>query len=190
VEAASMHLTIRLEVPGVPGTQALASAAPKPHSPILVVSGLGAKAPVIPASVHRLSAVLLPAYAQAEVSNIQLDRMQLLEVFELPHNLSVADFAKVVGPNAGPGGIGDVQAQEDISAVAVKPVLIPNRPLPQRDLPSGDRAFHVGQPRPCFWRIERDQFDCERATVLYFTLDVGCGRVLAAQWSRVPTSYR
>lgn len=54
-------------------------------------------APAVPASVHRLSAVHLPEYARPRLSEVQRERLQLLETFEAPHNLPVPEYAKLVG---------------------------------------------------------------------------------------------
>src|SRR5690606_38776844 len=98
VEAASMHLTLHLEgVPMVPGTQARNAPAPRPASPLLLVTRPAQGAPAVPTSVHRLSAVSLPEYARVEPSDTYRERMKLLETFESPHNLRVVEFAKLVG---------------------------------------------------------------------------------------------
>lgn len=39
----------------------------------------------------------LPEYARPTLSEVQRERLQLLEIFEASHNLSVADYAKLVG---------------------------------------------------------------------------------------------
>ncbi|MGV2528265.1 UNVERIFIED_CONTAM: integrase, partial [Bacillus thuringiensis] len=66
------------------------------NAPQLVVAPTP-DAPLVPASVHRLSAVHLPEYARPRLSEAQRERMQLLETFEAPHNLPVAEYAKLVG---------------------------------------------------------------------------------------------
>ena len=53
--------------------------------------------PETPPSVQRLSAVHLPEYARPKLSEVQRERLQVLETFEAPHNLSVADYAKLAG---------------------------------------------------------------------------------------------
>ncbi|MFN9525666.1 MAG: tyrosine-type recombinase/integrase [Pseudomonadaceae bacterium] len=98
VAVASMHLTITLQ-----GLPTLAGqAAPQPPvvnltAPPLVVTAPAPDMPVAPASVQRLPAVHLPEYARPRLSEVQRERLQLLEVFEAPHNLSVADYAKLAG---------------------------------------------------------------------------------------------
>jgi len=52
---------------------------------------------VLPTSVQRLSSVHLPGYAQSQPSEIQRERLALLEMFEASHNLPVADYAKLTG---------------------------------------------------------------------------------------------
>jgi IS1 family transposase len=48
------------------------------------------------APVQRLSAVRVPKTEPA-ISNVQRERMILLDMLEAPHNLSVADYAKLAG---------------------------------------------------------------------------------------------
>ncbi|WP_372387501.1 tyrosine-type recombinase/integrase [Xanthomonas axonopodis] len=97
VEAASMHLTITLQgLPTIPGQAAAQPPVINPNAPQLVVAPTP-DAPTVPASVHRLSAVHLPEYARPKLSEIQRERLQLLEIFEAPHNLTVAEYAKLVG---------------------------------------------------------------------------------------------
>ncbi len=97
VEAASTHLTITLQgLPTIPGQAAAHPPVMNPNAPQLVVAPTP-DAPLVPASVHRLSAVHLPEYARPRLSEAQRERMQLLETFEAPHNLPVAEYAKLVG---------------------------------------------------------------------------------------------
>ncbi len=97
VEAASTHLTITLQgLPTIPGQAAAHPPVMNPNAPQLVVAPTP-DAPLVPASVHRLSAVHLPEYARPRLSEVQRERMQLLETFEAPHNLPVAEYAKLVG---------------------------------------------------------------------------------------------
>ncbi|EOZ3447742.1 TPA: tyrosine-type recombinase/integrase [Pseudomonas aeruginosa] len=97
VEAASTHLTITLQgLPTIPGQAAAHPPVMDPNAPQLVVAPTP-DAPLVPASVHRLSAVHLPEYARPRLSEAQRERMQLLETFEAPHNLPVAEYAKLVG---------------------------------------------------------------------------------------------
>ena len=46
--------------------------------------------------MQRLSAVRAPK-TEPTISNVQRERMILLDILESPHNLSVADYAKLVG---------------------------------------------------------------------------------------------
>ena len=97
VEVASTHLTITLQ--GLPTIAGHAAAHPpvlNPNAPQLIVAPIP-DAPAVPASVHRLSAVHLPEYARPRLSEVQRERLQLLETFEAPHNLPVPEYAKLVG---------------------------------------------------------------------------------------------
>lgn len=97
IEAASTHLTITLQgLPTIPGQAAAHPPVMNTNAPQLVVAPTP-DAPLVPASVHRLSAVHLPEYARPRLSEVQRERMQLLETFEAPHNLPVAEYAKLVG---------------------------------------------------------------------------------------------
>jgi len=94
VDAASTHLTITLQgLPTIAG-QAEGHPAPvlNPNMPELVVAANPA-APVVPTTVQRLSAIGV----SPRVSDIQRERLDLLDMFEAPHNLPVADYAKLVG---------------------------------------------------------------------------------------------
>ena len=97
VEVASTHLTITLQgLPTIAGQAAAQPPAMNPNAPQLIVAP-APDAPAVPASVYRLSAVHLPEYARPTLSEVQRERLQLLEMFEASHNLSVADYAKLVG---------------------------------------------------------------------------------------------
>lgn len=97
VEAASTPLTVTLQgLPTIPGQAAAHLPVVDPNAPQLVVAPT-VNAPPVPASVHRLSAVHLPEYARPRLSAMQRERMQLLETFEAPHNLTVAEYAKLAG---------------------------------------------------------------------------------------------
>ena len=100
VEAASMPLTIHLE--GVPVlSDEAASAPPKAaaaSAPLLIVTKPGDAMPLVSAETHRLPAVPLPRSVMEEpLSDIQRQRMELVDVFEAPHNLPVAEYAKMAG---------------------------------------------------------------------------------------------
>ncbi len=89
VEAASMPLTIHLEgAPAVSNEQTTNAAPTKTAatSPILLVTKPGDAMPLVSAAAHRLSAVALPQPAVATpLSDVQRERMELIEVFESPH---------------------------------------------------------------------------------------------------------
>ncbi|HEJ5841579.1 TPA: integrase arm-type DNA-binding domain-containing protein [Pseudomonas aeruginosa] len=101
VEAASMPLTIHLEGVPVLSDEEAASAPPKPaaaSAPLLIVTRPGDAMPLVSAETHRLPAVPLPRSVMEEpLSDIQRQRMELVEVFEAPHNLPVAEYAKMAG---------------------------------------------------------------------------------------------
>jgi integrase len=102
VEAASMPLTIHLEgVPVVSADEAAANGSRKPAAvpaPILIVTKPGDAMPLVSAETHRLPAVPLPRSVMDEpLSDIQRERMALVDVFEAPHNLPVAEYAKMAG---------------------------------------------------------------------------------------------
>ncbi|NIJ75512.1 integrase [Xanthomonas campestris] len=97
VEAASAHLTVRLE-----GFPAAAGDTDEPGSlsitatSALVLSKPQEGSPQITAPMQRLSAVRAPRTEPA-ISNAQRERMILLDILEAPHNLSVADYGKLAG---------------------------------------------------------------------------------------------
>ena len=101
VEAASMPLTIHLEGVPVLSDEEAASATPKPaaaSAPLLIVTRPGDAMPLVSAETHRLPAVPLPRSVMEEpLSDIQRQRMELVDVFEAPHNLPVAEYAKMAG---------------------------------------------------------------------------------------------
>ncbi|MGR4868185.1 tyrosine-type recombinase/integrase [Variovorax sp. LARHSF232] len=102
VEAASMPLTIHLEgLPVVSADEAAANESHKPAAvpaPILIVTKPGDAMPLVSAETHRLPAVPLPRSVMEEpLSDIQRERMALVDVFEAPHNLPVAEYAKMAG---------------------------------------------------------------------------------------------
>ncbi|QPI43550.1 tyrosine-type recombinase/integrase [Pectobacterium aroidearum] len=90
VEAASQHLTIRIDGVPVLDESNGADAMSKDVSPI--IGGI---------TSHRLSAV--PARPVPEpvvdipVSDLQRERMEMLAAYEAPHNLPVVQFAKLAG---------------------------------------------------------------------------------------------
>jgi integrase len=98
VEVASTHLTITLQgLPTIAGQATAELPAINLAAPRLIVTAPTPDMPVAPASVQRLSAVHLPEYARPKLTEVQRERMQVLAVFEAPHNLSVADYAKLTG---------------------------------------------------------------------------------------------
>lgn len=102
VEAASVPLTIHLEgVPVVSADEAAANESRKPAAvpaPILIVTKPGDAMPLVSAETHRLPAVPLPRSVMEEpLSDIQRERMALVDVFEAAHNLPVAEYAKMAG---------------------------------------------------------------------------------------------
>ena len=101
VEAASMPLTIHLEGVPVLSDEEAASAPPKPaaaSAPLLIVTRPGDAMPLVSAETHRLPAVPLPRSVMEEpLSDIQRQWMELVDVFEAPHNLPVAEYAKMAG---------------------------------------------------------------------------------------------
>lgn len=101
VEVASMPLTIHLEGVPVLSDEEAASAPPKPaaaSAPLLIVTRPGDAMPLVSAETHRLPAVPLPRSVMEEpLSDIQRQRMELVDVFEAPHNLPVAEYAKMAG---------------------------------------------------------------------------------------------
>ncbi|HCF2406197.1 TPA: integrase arm-type DNA-binding domain-containing protein [Pseudomonas aeruginosa] len=101
VEVASMPLAIHLEGVPVLSDEEAASAPPKPaaaSAPLLIVTRPGDAMPLVSAETHRLPAVPLPRSVMEEpLSDIQRQRMELVDVFEAPHNLPVAEYAKMAG---------------------------------------------------------------------------------------------
>lgn len=100
-----MPLTIRLEgVPVVsdeeaaaapPATAEKAAAAPVP---MLIVTQPGHAKPLVSAAALRLPAVSSPrSVMEQPLSDIQRERIELVDVFEAPHNLPVVEFAKMAG---------------------------------------------------------------------------------------------
>ncbi|HEP8937312.1 TPA: integrase arm-type DNA-binding domain-containing protein [Pseudomonas aeruginosa] len=96
VSAASAHLSIRID--GMPvlaeGDGAAVDSMAPDMMPVVVSS-------VINTSVNRMSAVpAVPepvAPAEVVVSDFQRERMEMLEIYEAPHNLSVVQFARLAG---------------------------------------------------------------------------------------------
>ena len=98
VDVASMHLTITLQgLPTIAGQAAMQPPVVNPAAPRLIVTAPSVDAPAMLPSAQRLPAVRLPEYARPKLSEVQRERLQLLEMFEAPHNLTVADYAKLAG---------------------------------------------------------------------------------------------
>lgn len=98
VDAASVHLTITLQgLPTIGGQPAAVPPDVARNPPTLVVVQSASDAPQPPSSVQRLPAVHLPEYARPQVSEAQREQQHLLQKFEQPQNLTVADYAKLVG---------------------------------------------------------------------------------------------
>ena len=95
IESASMHLTVHLEgVPQLAGEKIDEVIPAMTPAPILLVTKAGNTMPTLPAAVQRISAVSGPT---PEFSDIQRERMEMLEMFNAPHNLPAAVFAEMVG---------------------------------------------------------------------------------------------
>ncbi|MBS3936850.1 MAG: tyrosine-type recombinase/integrase [Sulfuritalea sp.] len=98
VEAASAHLSVHLE--GVTGAAEDRNAGTPPGkaaAPILLVAKPREGMCLSTIPVQRLSAVRAPRSEEPALSNIQRERMLLLDILEAPHNLSVAEYAKLAG---------------------------------------------------------------------------------------------
>lgn len=97
LESASTCLTIQIVgVPTMGGTQSGEPPVGKPGSPVLVLTHPAMQNREVPASVQRLSAVTGPK-APSNPSKAHLERINLIEMYESPHNIKVIDFAKLVG---------------------------------------------------------------------------------------------
>ncbi|MDT4852116.1 hypothetical protein FQZ97_863360 [compost metagenome] len=96
VNAASTHLMIRID--GMPvldeGARALADSIESGASPILLSSVAGALAKRLSAAPIQPEPIPM---AEAVVSEVQRERMELLETYESPHNLPVVQFARLAG---------------------------------------------------------------------------------------------
>jgi len=98
VQVASMHLTIHLQgLPTIAGQQTTPLPTPGQHAPIMLVAPNGQEMPTEASPTQRLSAVKTPEYAQPKMSDLQREHLKLLDIFEGPDNLVVADYAKLVG---------------------------------------------------------------------------------------------
>lgn len=98
VQVASMHLTIHLQgLPTIAGQQTTPLPTPGQHAPIMLVAPDEQEVPTETTPTQRLSAVKMPEYAQPKMSDLQREHLKLLDIFEGPDNLVVADYAKLVG---------------------------------------------------------------------------------------------
>lgn len=101
VEAASLPLTVRLEGLPIASEQKAASTPRKAGAapvPLLIVTKPGNAVSLVSAETHRLPAVsALQSVMEQPLSDIQRERIELVDVFESPHNLPVVEFAKLAG---------------------------------------------------------------------------------------------
>ncbi|EDW2055309.1 tyrosine-type recombinase/integrase [Salmonella enterica subsp. enterica] len=100
IETASEPLRIQLtDMPGMQKEQVgHLSGASTTTSSILLVDTPGEMAPLVSEFVHRLPAVTQTRNTfQEPLSDVQRQRMELVDIFEAPHNLLVVDFAKMAG---------------------------------------------------------------------------------------------
>ncbi len=98
VEVASTHLTIHLQ-----GVLIIAGQQPQPlptsaqNAPIMLVTPTEQAISTAATARQRLSAVEMPEYAKPRLSDLQRERLEILEAFEHSDNLVVAEYAKLVG---------------------------------------------------------------------------------------------
>jgi integrase len=107
VQMASTHLTIHLQgLPTIAGQQAMPLPLSEQPGPIMRISPNVQEMPTaavpnrtapVPNPAQRLSAVKTPEYAQPKMSDLQREHLRLLDIFEGPDNLTVADYAKLAG---------------------------------------------------------------------------------------------
>ncbi|QEX78578.1 tyrosine-type recombinase/integrase [Xanthomonas arboricola pv. pruni] len=98
VQIASTHLTIHLQgVPTIAGQKVTPLPALGQHAPIMLVAPNEQTMPAVSAGTQRLSAVQMPEYALPKISELQRERLEVLDIFEGPDNLVVADYAKLAG---------------------------------------------------------------------------------------------
>lgn len=94
VEAASLHLTIRID--GMP-TLDEGSAAAVPDT----MRALSILSTTMGMPVHRLSAIPSSPVPEPDteivLSDLQRERMEMLSIYEAPHNLPVVQFARLAG---------------------------------------------------------------------------------------------
>ena len=101
VDAASMPLIVHLEGASAVSQDQASSAPPAKTAataPIVLVTKPDPPKSLVSADTHRLPAVApRPPSIRAPLSDVQRERVELLEVFESPHNLPVAAYAKMAG---------------------------------------------------------------------------------------------
>lgn len=98
VQIASTHLTIHLQgVPTIAGQKVTPLPALGQHAPIMLVAPNEQTMPTVGAGTQRLSTVQMPEYALPKISEVQRERLEVLNIFEGPDNLVVADYAKLAG---------------------------------------------------------------------------------------------
>ncbi|UQS91917.1 integrase arm-type DNA-binding domain-containing protein [Pseudomonas chlororaphis subsp. piscium] len=100
VESASTPLTIQLKdaLRGQEEYPARTVSTSANTSPIMLANVPDDMVPLVSASVHRLPAVPHTRPALREpLSDVQRQRMALVDIFEAPHNLLVVEFAKLAG---------------------------------------------------------------------------------------------
>lgn len=94
VQIASMHLTVHLQgLPTIAGKETASLPKSVQSAPILLAAPTEQRTVAMP----RLSAVDMPEYPRPKLSELQRERLELLEIFERPDNLVVADYAKLAG---------------------------------------------------------------------------------------------
>ena len=98
-EAASMPLTVHLEgVPVISDEEAASAPTGPAAAPLLVVTKPAHVMPLVSAATHRLPAVTSPrSVREHPLSGTQREQMELIDIFEAPHNLPVAAYAKMAG---------------------------------------------------------------------------------------------
>lgn len=101
IEVASMPLKIHLQGMPVVSSEEAAAEPRKPATvptPIPIVTKPADAMPLMSAETHRLPAVPSPRSAMEQpLSDVQRERMTLVDVFEAPHNLPVVEYAKMAG---------------------------------------------------------------------------------------------
>lgn len=98
VEVASTHLTIHLQgVPIIAGQQPQPLPTSAQNAPIMLVTPTERAISTAATARQRLSAVEMPEYAKPRLSDLQRERLEILEAFEHSDNLVVAEYAKLVG---------------------------------------------------------------------------------------------